>query len=330
MSKFPLTRKRRLRKNKSILNLTAESSLTANDLILPVFVLEGVNQSQEISTMPGVFRQSVDLLTPKLKKLHEKGLNAVAIFPVVSSEKKSEFAEEAYNPNGLVQSTIKTIKKEIPELLIISDIALDPYTSHGQDGLIDSDGYVLNDETIEVLVKQALSHAQAGVDTVAPSDMMDGRILSIRTELEEQGFININILSYSAKYASSFYGPFRDAVGSSKQLGKSNKKSYQMNPANSKEAIEEISLDIEEGADMVMVKPGMPYLDIVKTASDSFNVPVFAYQVSGEYAMLEFAIANQCLDRKQAILESLLCFKRAGCDAILTYYADRVLGYLNE
>ena len=297
---------------------------------MPVFVLEGVNQSQEISTMPGVFRQSVDLLTPKLKKLHEKGLNAVAIFPVVSSEKKSEFAEEAYNPNGLVQSTIKTIKKEIPELLIISDIALDPYTSHGQDGLIDSDGYVLNDETIEVLVKQALSHAQAGVDIVAPSDMMDGRILSIRTELEEQGFININILSYSAKYASSFYGPFRDAVGSSKQLGKSNKKSYQMNPANSKEAIEEISLDIEEGADMVMVKPGMPYLDIVKTASDSFNVPVFAYQVSGEYAMLEFAIANQCLDRKQAILESLLCFKRAGCDAILTYYADRVLGYLNE
>lgn len=330
MSSFPFARKRRLRKSQAILNLTAEHTLTANDLIWPVFVLEGSNQQQEIDSMPGVFRMTLDLLIPRLKDLNKKGLNAVALFPVVTEKYKSNEAEEAYNSDGLIQNVIREIKAEIPDILVISDIALDPYTSHGQDGLIDENGYVLNDETVETLVKQALSHAQAGVDIVAPSDMMDGRILSIRSELESQGFINTNILSYAAKYASSFYGPFRDAVGSSSQLGKNDKKSYQMNPCNAKEAIEEISLDIDEGADMVMVKPGMPYLDIIKTASETFNVPIFAYQVSGEYAMLEYAIAHNCLDRNKAIMESLICFKRAGCDAILTYYADRVIDSLFE
>jgi porphobilinogen synthase len=330
MQHFPITRKRRLRKSSSILNLVSENRLTANDLIWPVFVLEGENRKEPIKTMPGVFRLSQDLLIKKLKDLNSKGLNAVALFPVVGDDKKSEFAEEAYNSDGLVQRTIGLIKQQVPGLLIISDIALDPYTSHGQDGLIDESGYVLNDETIEVLVKQALSHAQAGVDIVAPSDMMDGRILKIREILENNNFINTNILAYSAKYASCFYGPFRDAVGSSGNLGKSTKDSYQMNPANSKEAMDEIALDIQEGADMVMVKPGMPYLDIISKASQQFNTPIFAYQVSGEYAMLQFAIENGCLDEKKAILESLLCFKRAGCDAILTYYADRVVEYLNE
>ncbi|VAW37624.1 Porphobilinogen synthase, partial [hydrothermal vent metagenome] len=258
------------------------------------------------------------------------GLHAVALFPVITADKKTEFAEEAFNDDGLVPTAIKLIKSELPDLLVISDVALDPYTIHGQDGLIDQDGYVLNDETIDVLIKQALSHAQAGADIVAPSDMMDGRVVAIRMAYEDSGFPNICILAYSAKYASCFYGPFRDAVGSAESLGKTSKKSYQMNPANAKEALAEIAMDIAEGADMVMIKPGMPYLDIIKAASDKFNTPIFAYQVSGEYVMLQSAINSGYLDEQKAIMESLLCFKRAGCDAILSYYTDRVLQYLAD
>ena len=330
MQKYPLTRKRRLRYTQSIRDLVAENTLNSSDLIWPVFVLEGENRRESIKSMPGVYRLSQDLLVEKLTKLYSMGLKAVALFPVVTAEKKSEQAEEAYNSDGLVQRSIRKIKSELPEILVISDIALDPFTIHGQDGLIDESGYVLNDETVEVLCKQAVSHARAGVDIVAPSDMMDGRILKVREALESNGYINTSILAYSAKYASCFYGPFRDAVGSSGNLGKSTKENYQMNPANGKEALDEIAMDIDEGADMVMVKPGLPYLDIIKSASETFNTPVFAYQVSGEYAMLQSAIDNGFLDEKKAILESLLCFKRAGCDAILTYYADRVLEYLNE
>ena len=330
MQKYPLTRKRRLRYTQSIRDLAAENTLNSSDLIWPVFVLEGENRRESIKSMPGVYRLSQDLLIEKLAKLYSMGLKAVALFPVVTAEKKSELAEEAYNSDGLVQRTIRKIKSALPDILVISDIALDPFTIHGQDGLIDESGYVLNDETVEVLCKQAVSHARAGVDIVAPSDMMDGRILKVREALESYGYINTSILAYSAKYASSFYGPFRDAVGSAGNLGKSTKENYQMNPANGKEALDEIAMDIDEGADMVMVKPGLPYLDIIKSASETFNTPVFAYQVSGEYAMLQSAIDNGFLDEKKAILESLLCFKRAGCDAILTYYADRVLEYLNE
>ena len=330
MQKYPLTRKRRLRYTQSIRDLAAENTLNSSDLIWPVFVLEGENRRESIKSMPGVYRLSQDLLIEKLAKLYSMGLKAVALFPVVTAEKKSEQAEEAYNSDGLVQRSIRKIKSELPEILVISDIALDPFTIHGQDGLIDESGYVLNDETVEVLCKQAVSHARAGVDIVAPSDMMDGRILKVREALESNGYINTSILAYSAKYASCFYGPFRDAVGSAGNLGKSTKENYQMNPANGKEALDEIAMDIDEGADMVMVKPGLPYLDIIKSASETFNTPVFAYQVSGEYAMLQSAIDNGFLDEKKAILESLLCFKRAGCDAILTYYADRVLEYLNE
>ena len=330
MQKYPLTRKRRLRYTQSIRDLVAENTLNSSDLIWPVFVLEGENRRESIKSMPGVYRLSQDLLVEKLTKLYSMGLKAVALFPVVTAEKKSELAEEAYNSDGLVQRTIRKIKSALPDILVISDIALDPFTIHGQDGLIDESGYVLNDETVEVLCKQAVSHARAGVDIVAPSDMMDGRILKVREALESNGYINTSILAYSAKYASCFYGPFRDAVGSAGNLGKSTKENYQMNPANGKEALDEIAMDIDEGADMVMVKPGLPYLDIIKSASETFNTPVFAYQVSGEYAMLQSAIDNGFLDEKKAILESLLCFKRAGCDAILTYYADRVLEYLNE
>lgn len=330
MIKYPITRKRRLRYSQSIRGLVTENNLTTDDLILPVFVLEGKNQKQEIKSMPGVYRLSIDLLIDKLTKLVDLGLRAIAVFPVIEADKKTEFAEESYSSDGLVQRTIHAIKSIIPELLVISDVALDPYTIHGQDGLVDEEGYVLNDETIDVLVKQALSHASAGADIVAPSDMMDGRIIQIRTALEQHDFPNVCILAYSAKYASCFYGPFRDAVGSSASLGKSDKQNYQMNPANSKEALDEIAMDIDEGADLVMVKPGMPYLDIISKASDKFNTPIFAYQVSGEYAMLQSAIDHGYLDEKKAILESLLCFKRAGCDAVLSYYTDRVLHYFNE
>ena len=327
---YPFTRKRRLRVSQAIRNLSQEHHLTVNDLIWPVFVLDGFNRTEAIESMPGVNRMSVDVLLDLLKPLHEKGLNAIAIFPVVDAEFKSDDAVEAWNPEGLVQKTVKTIKSALPEIMLITDVALDPYTSHGQDGIINEQGYILNDVTIKALVMQALSHAKAGADVVAPSDMMDGRIAAIRDALEVKKYHNTGILAYSAKYASVFYGPFRDAVGSAANLGKSSKASYQMNPANTLEAIDEIGMDIDEGADMVLIKPGMPYLDIIKTAKDHFNVPICAYQVSGEYAMLQSAIDNGFLDEQKAIMESLLCFKRAGADAILTYYADRVTEWLHR
>ncbi len=326
---YPFTRKRRLRSSQAIRNLSQEHTLTVNDLIWPVFVLDGFNRSEDIDSMPGVKRMSADVLLDRLKPLHEQGLNAIALFPVVDTAQKSDDAVEAWNPEGLVQKTIKTIKSTLPELLVITDVALDPYTSHGQDGIINEHGEIINDVTIKALVMQALSHAKAGADMVAPSDMMDGRIGAIRDALEVKKHHHTAILSYAAKYASVFYGPFRDAVGSAANLGKSSKASYQMNPANTLEAIDEIAMDIDEGADMIMVKPGMPYLDIIKTAKDHFNVPICAYQVSGEYAMLQSAINHGFLDEKPAIMEALLCFKRAGTDAILTYYADRVTAWLN-
>ncbi|MDD5215543.1 MAG: porphobilinogen synthase [Methylococcales bacterium] len=328
--KFPATRMRRMRKNDFSRRLMRENKLTVDDLIYPVFVLEGTNKRESIDSMPGVERLSMDLLVEEARELYILGIPAIALFPVVSAEKKSDDAVEAYNPNGLVQRTVRALKAAVPELGIITDIALDPFTSHGQDGLINEDGYVLNDETIDVLVKQALSHAKAGADIVAPSDMMDGRIGAIREALENHGYIHTKILAYSAKYASSFYGPFRDAVGSSGNLGKGNKYSYQMDCANSDEALREVALDLQEGADMVMVKPGMPYLDIVRRVKDEFGVPTFAYQVSGEYAMLKAASQNGWLDEKAVVLESLLAFKRAGCDAILTYYAKTVAQWLQD
>lgn len=325
---YPSSRKRRNRSDDFIRRLVAENQLTANDLIYPVFVLPGKNQSQTISSMPGIERQSTDLLLKEVEQLLELGVPAIAIFPVIDAEGKSLQAEEAYNPDGLVQQTVRQLKAEFPELGVITDIALDPYTSHGQDGIIDDKGYVLNDQTIDVLMKQALSHADAGADVVAPSDMMDGRIGAIREALEVEGFVNTKILAYSAKYASAFYGPFRDAVGSAANLGKADKKTYQMDPANSDEALHEIALDIEEGADMVMVKPGMPYLDIIRRAKDEFKVPVFAYHVSGEYAMLKAASQNGWLDEQAVVMEALTCFKRAGTDAVLTYYAKQAAQWL--
>lgn len=310
--------------------LMREHRLSVDDLIYPVFVTEDSNQRVAIASMPGIERMSLDLLVEEAYELFSLGIPAIALFPVITPEKKSDSAKEAFNPEGLVQSAVRALKEAVPELGIITDVALDPYTSHGQDGLIDKDGYVLNDETIEVLVKQALSHAVAGADIVAPSDMMDGRIGAIRQVLESNGQRNTRILAYSAKYASSFYGPFRDAVGSSAALGKANKYNYQMDPANSDEALREVALDLQEGADMVMVKPGMPYLDIVRRVKDEFGVPTFAYQVSGEYAMLKAASQNGWLDEKQVVLESLLAFKRAGCDAILTYFAKSAAEWLQN
>ncbi len=327
---YPFTRKRRLRSSQAIRNLSQEHHLTVNDLIWPVFVLDGFNRKEPIESMPGVQRMSVDVLLDHLKPLHEKGLNAIALFPVIDAQFKSDDAAEAWNPEGLVQKSIKIIKAALPELMVITDVALDPYTSHGQDGIINEQGYVLNDVTIKALVMQALSQAKAGADIVAPSDMMDGRIGAIRDALENKKYHNTGILAYSAKYASVFYGPFRDAVGSAGNLGKSSKASFQMNPANAAEAIDEISMDIEEGADLVMIKPGMPYLDIIKTAKEHFNVPICAYQVSGEYAMLQSAIDHGFLDGEKAVMEALICFKRAGSDAILTYYADRVTEWLSQ
>jgi porphobilinogen synthase len=295
-----------------------------------MFVIEGTNQKQSIASMPDVERFSLDLLVEQAREVYELGIPALALFPVISADKKSDDAKEAYNPDGLLQRTVRTLKQALPNLGLITDVALDPFTSHGQDGLIDDSGYVLNDETIAVLVKQALSHAEAGADIVAPSDMMDGRIGAIRQALETERHINTRILAYSAKYASSFYGPFRDAVGSAGNLGKGNKYSYQMDPANSDEALREVELDLQEGADMVMVKPGMPYLDIIRRVKDEFGVPTFAYQVSGEYAMLKAASLNGWLDEKAVVLESLLAFKRAGSDAILTYYAKTVAQWLRD
>ncbi len=307
-----------------------ENQISVNDLIYPMFVIEGTNVRQPIDSMPGVERFSLDLLLVEAQQIYTLGIPAIALFPVTSTDKKSKNAEEAYNPNGLIQRTVRALKKAVPELGIITDIALDPFTTHGQDGLVNTDGYVMNDETIEVLIRQAVTHAEAGADVVAPSDMMDGRIGAIRRALESENHINTLILSYSAKYASSFYGPFRDAVGSLNMLGKGNKYSYQMDPANSNEALREIQLDLEEGADMVMIKPGMPYLDIIRQVKDKFGVPTLAYQVSGEYAMLKAASINGWLNEKQVVLESILAFKRAGSDAILTYYAKSIAQWLQD
>ena len=317
---IPFTRMRRMRRDDFSRRLMRESCLTTDDLIYPVFVLEGKNQEKEIASMPNVKRQSIDLLLKTAERACRLGIPMLALFPVVTQNKTVD-AREAYNPEGLVQTAVRTLRQEFPELGIMTDVALDPYTLSGQDGLTDETGYVLNDETIDVLVKQALSHAQAGAQVVAPSDMMDGRIGAIRQALEQNEYIHTRIMAYSAKYASAFYGPFRDAVGSSGNLGKSTKDSYQQDPANSNEALYEVALDIQEGADMVMVKPGMPYLDVVRRVKDEFGVPTFAYQVSGEYAMLMAAIQNGWLDGDKVILESLLAFKRAGADGILTYFA---------
>lgn len=318
---FPYTRMRRMRKNDFSRRLMREHHLTADDLIYPMFILEGSNVRQAIPSMPNIERLSIDLLLEEAKELVELGIPTIALFPVIDSDKKSLLAEESYNPNGLVQRAVRALKEAFPELGVLTDVALDPYTTHGQDGIIDDSGYVLNDITVDTLVKQALSHAQAGADIVAPSDMMDGRIGEIRDELEAEGFINTLIMAYAAKYASAYYGPFRDAIGSSGNLGKGNKFTYQIDPANSNEAIREVMLDIEEGADMVMVKPGMPYLDIVRRVKTELEVPTFAYQVSGEYAMHMAAFQNGWLDKDTVMMESLLAFKRAGADGILTYFA---------
>ncbi|BBL72547.1 delta-aminolevulinic acid dehydratase [Methylogaea oryzae] len=307
-----------------------ENALSADDLIYPLFVLEGENRREAVGSMPGVERLSIDLLLREAEEAHRLGVPAVALFPVTAPEGKSEDGREAFNPDGLAQRAVRALKKALPELGVITDVALDPFTTHGQDGLIDADGYVLNDATVEVLVKQALSHAEAGADVVAPSDMMDGRVGAIRRALEQAGHVNTRILAYSAKYASSFYGPFRDAVGSAANLGGGNKYSYQMDPANSDEALREVALDIAEGADMVMVKPGMPYLDIVYRVKQQYGMPTFVYQVSGEYAMLKAAAQNGWLDERKTVLESLLAFKRAGADGVLTYFAKDVARWLRE
>ena len=327
---FPRVRMRRMRRDNFSRRLMRENSLSVNDLIYPVFVLEGKGQREEVASMPGVERLSLDELLKDAKEIVSLGIPAIAIFPVTPAEAKSLDAAEAFSPDGLAQRAVRALKEMYPDLGVITDVALDPFTTHGQDGLIDESGYVMNDETVEVLVKQALSHAKAGADVVAPSDMMDGRIGQIRDALEEAGFIHTRILAYAAKYASSFYGPFRDAVGSSANLGKSNKNSYQMDPANSDEALWEVSLDLDEGADMVMIKPGMPYLDIVRRVKDEFGAPTYVYQVSGEYAMLKAAAQNGWLDEKAVVMESLLSFKRAGADGILTYFAIAAAKWLKE
>ena len=328
--KFPATRMRRMRRDDFSRRLMRESSLSVDDLIYPMFVLEGEGRDEAVASMPGVSRVSLDRLLVIGEEAATLGIPALALFPVVDSAHKSLDAAEAWNPAGLVPRTVQALKARFPSLGIITDVALDPYTSHGQDGLIDASGYVLNDETLLALEKQALCHAQAGADVVAPSDMMDGRIARIRAALEGAGFIHTRILAYSAKYASSFYGPFRDAVGSAAYLGKGSKNTYQMDPANSDEAIREVALDIAEGADMFMVKPGMPYLDIVRRVKSELQVPTFAYQVSGECAMLKAAAANGWLDEKACVLESLLAFKRAGADGVLTYFALDAARWLKE
>ena len=327
---FPLVRMRRMRREQFSRRLMRESRLTVDDLIQPVFIIDGNNRSEPVASMPGVERRTIDRLVEYTEQLVRLGVPAVALFPVTPADKKSQAAEEAYNPKGLVQRAVRAVKSAVPELGVITDVALDPYTSHGQDGLVGVDGYVLNDETIEVLVRQALALAEAGSDMVAPSDMMDGRIGAIREALEQAGFIHTRILAYSAKYASSFYGPFRDAVGSAGNLGKGSKSTYQMDPANSDEALREVALDIEEGADMIMVKPGLPYLDIVRRVKERFGMPTFVYQVSGEYAMLMAAAQNGWLDERAVVLESLLSIKRAGADAILSYFSGRVAAWLRE
>jgi porphobilinogen synthase len=318
---YPLSRPRRLRRTDYSRRLVREHQLTADDLIYPVFVLDGKNQRHAVGSMPGVERLSLDLLMPVAEDCVKLGIPVMALFPVIDSSLKDPYGNEALNPEGLVPTVVRTLKKNFPELGIMTDVALDPFTSHGQDGWLDDEGYILNDLTLAQLVKQAMVQADAGVDMVAPSDMMDGRIGAIRQALEHRGHVHTQIMAYSAKYASSFYGPFRDAVGSAANLGKGNKKTYQMDPGNTNEALREVALDIAEGADMVMVKPGMPYLDVVRRVKDEFGVPTFAYQVSGEYAMLKAAAQNGWLDHDGVMMESLLAFKRAGADGVLTYFA---------
>ncbi|HXF46895.1 MAG TPA: porphobilinogen synthase [Burkholderiaceae bacterium] len=330
LGNFPALRMRRMRRDDFSRRLMREHRLTPDDLIYPVFVLDGKNRREAVASMPGIERLSIDLLLPVAEECLTLGIPVLALFPVIDGHLKSADGKEAVNPNGLVPRAVRQLKDRFPELGLLTDVALDPYTTHGQDGLIDESGYVLNDETIEVLKQQALVQAEAGVDIVAPSDMMDGRIGAIRTVLEDAGHIHTRIMAYSAKYASSFYGPFRDAVGSKANLGRGNKAQYQMDPANSDEALWEVALDLAEGADMVMVKPGMPYLDIVRRVKETFKAPTFAYQVSGEYAMLMAAIGNGWLDEEKAILEALLAFKRAGADGVLTYFALRVARWLRQ
>ena len=320
---FPAFRARRMRRDDFSRRLMREARLSVDDLIYPIFVLEDPKGRDSVPSMPGIERLGIELLVEEAREIADLGIPAIALFPVIGVEGKSDTAEEAFNPDGLVPRAVRAIKEAVPELGVITDVALDPYTSHGQDGLIDAKGYVLNDETVDVLVRQALTHAEAGADVVAPSDMMDGRIGAIRQALEKQDLLNTRILSYAAKYASSFYGPFRDAVGSAGALGAGNKYTYQMDTGNSDEALHEVAADLAEGADMVMVKPGMPYLDIVRRVKDEFGVPTYAYQVSGEYAMLKAASANGWLDENAVMMESLLAFKRAGADGILTYFAKR-------
>ena len=326
---FPSIRMRRMRRDQFSRDLMRENRLAPEDLIQPFFVMEGCDDAEAVPSMPDVERLTVDRLVEKARQVHDLGVPAVVLFPVVTADRKSHKAEEAYNPDGLVQRAVSSLREAIPELGVITDIALDPYTSHGQDGLIDDQGYVVNDETVDVLVRQALSHAAAGAQVVSPSDMMDGRIGAIRCALEQEGHANVRILAYSAKYASSFYGPFRDAVGSSGALGSGNKYSYQMDPANSDEALREVALDIDEGADMVMIKPGMPYLDVVRRVKDAFQVPTYVYQVSGEYSMLCAAAQNGWLDYRGSVLESLIAFKRAGADGVLSYFSGTVAEWLN-
>lgn len=326
---FPANRMRRLRKHEFSRRLVAENRINVEDLIYPVFVIEGENQRVSVPSMPGVERLTIDQLLVDAELLVKYGVPAIALFPVVGEQKKSLMAEEAYNPDGLAQRAVRALKQAFGEKLgVITDVALDPFTTHGQDGIIDDNGYVLNDTTTEILVRQALSHAQAGADVVAPSDMMDGRIGAIRQALEAEGFIHTQIMAYSAKYASNYYGPFRDAVGSATNLKGGNKKTYQLDPANGNEGLHEVALDLQEGADMVMVKPGMPYLDLVYQVKQTFGMPTFAYQVSGEYAMHMAAIQNGWLKERECIMESLLCFKRAGADGILTYFAKQVAEWL--
>ena len=327
---YPITRMRRMRKDDFSRRLMRENILTTNDLILPMFVIEGHNTRQSISSMPGVERLSIDLLVAEAKEISALGIPMIALFPVTPDDVKSLAAEEAYNPEGLAQRAVRAVKAACPELGVMTDVALDPFTTHGQDGIIDDEGYVLNDDTIDALMQQALSHAEAGADVIGPSDMMDGRIIEIREMLEDKGHVNTRIMAYSAKYASAFYGPFRDAVGSSGNLGKGNKNTYQMDPANRNEALHEVALDLNEGADMVMVKPGIPYLDIVRDIKDKYKAPTYVYHVSGEYAMLKAASQNGWIDEKAVVLETLLSCKRAGADGILTYYAKLAAIWLKE
>ena len=328
--KYPATRMRRMRRDPFSRRLARETRLSADDLIQPLFVIEGTGRREPVASMPGIERLSIDLLVAEAQRLGELGLPAIALFPVPAAESRSADGREAWNADGLVQRAVRALKKAAPALGVITDVALDPYTTHGQDGLIDASGHVLNDATVEALVKQARSQAAAGADVVAPSDMMDGRIGAIRAALEEDGRHDTRILAYSAKYASCFYGPFRDAVGSAATLGKSDKTSYQMDPSNSDEALREVALDLDEGADMVMIKPGLPYLDIVRRVKDRFGAPTFVYQVSGEYAMIAAAAAAGWVDERKTVLESLTCIKRAGADGILSYYAGRAAAWLRN